>query len=306
MVFSSTSGPTLLTLLGVAVVTLFLAYSRPVTTRAATAAVRDIPAGEPRSESAVATRRWWTRRLTAIAVGIAVGTSGSALYVWWIGADRRGPAVDLLVLGAAAGAAFGCSWVGLGRRRATAAGPRVAHVQRATLADTTPTWLRTAAWVSVCGAATLGVLSAVVTATSPRFGGFSPAPSPSLLLLVLGASALVAFELLGRILVGRPSIASNEAQLVSNDVVRWLAVRDLATTTMGLGLASIALSIADVIMNLDVSLVPGLGLSLPWLAASAGAAFLAAAVLYPLWSRGPTFATSALADGSAPVVSSHR
>jgi hypothetical protein len=307
MVLASTSGSALITLIGVAVIVFLLSRTPTVVARAAAIAVDGIPAGESRDECFAAVQRWWTRRLTAIALGIALGSSASAVYVWWVGADRGGPAVDLLVLGAAAGAALGYLWVGIGRRRlAPASGPRVAHAHRALLTGVAASWLRVAAWVAVCAAAFLALIGAVVAAASPRFAGYSPVLPPSLILLLLAIGSLVAFELVGRLVVSVATKATNRAQLLSDDLVRWLVVRDLATAAAGLGLASMLLTVPDLIINLDVPLWPGLARSLPWIAASGGAISLAAAAIYPVWAASPNPRTSVDAPGAVLSGSTRR
>jgi hypothetical protein len=300
--FSSSSGPTLVVLLGAAVLVFLLGRMRWILARVATTAVGDVPDRGIRDESVAAVQRWWKRRLGAISIGILVGSAGSAFYVWWVGADRSGPASDLLVLGAAAGAAFACTWVGVGRRRrAPVDGPRVAHAQRMSLAGFIPTGLRVGAWVVVGGATAFIVIGAVVAVASPRFAGFSPVLPPSVLLLVIAAVSLGGFELGGRLLVSSPNSASTRAQLASDDVVRCLVVRDLAAMTLGLGLASMALNVPDLIMNLEVPFWPGTAPQLYWAAAGTGIIALVAAVIYPVWSKGPDLAIRAERSASESV-----
>ena len=295
MVLASTSGSALIALICVAVIVFLLGRTPMIVARAAAIAVKGMPAGESRDECMAAVQRWWTRRLTAIALGIAFGSFASAFYVWWVGADRGGPAVDLLVLGAAAGAALGCSWVGIGRRRLVpTSGPRVAHAHRAALTRVAATWLRVAAWGAVCGAVVLAIIGAVVAAVSPRFAGYSPVLPPSLILLLLAIGSVVALELVGRLLMSVATKATNQAQLLSDDLVQWLVVRDLATAAAGLGLASMVLTVPDLIVNLNVPLWPELAHSLPWIAAGG----LAAAALYPVWAAGPARMDAAAATGA--------
>jgi hypothetical protein len=307
MVLASSSSSALITLIGVAVFVFLLGRTPTVVARAAAISVTGMPAGENRDECFAAVQRWWTRRLVAIALGIALGSSASAVYVWWVGADRDEPAVDLLVLGAAAGAAWGCLWVGIGRRRlAPASGPRVAHAHRAALTGVAAIRLRVAAWVAVCAAAFLALIGAVVAAASPRFAGYSPVLPPSLIFVLLAIGSLVALELVGRLHVSVATKATNRAQLLSDDLVRWLVVRDLATAAAGLGLASILGTVPDLIINLNIPLGPGLARSLPWIAASGGAISLAAAAVYPVWTTGPNLRNSVDAPGAVLSGSTRR
>ena len=285
---SSTSWPTLASLLCLSIGVFLLGSVRSVRGRVAAIAVDSAIVGETREECVAAVQRWWTRRVRAISIGTVIGSAASAFYVWWIGADRSGPAADLLVLGAAAGAAFGCSWVGVGRRRSTpAASPRIAHASRASLAESLPAWLHIAAWLSVAVAAIVVVISAAVALASPRFAGFPPVLPPSILFLVIAGAALGALEGVGRLVINSPTTAATRPQLVSDDLVRGLVVRDLAAAGIGLGLASVALTAPDLIMNLELPLGLVSAAQLSWIAAGVGTLALLSAIIFPLWSTRP-------------------
>lgn len=285
---SPSTWPTLMLLLFVAVLVFVFGRTRWVLSRVSRIAQGDSLGADSQDESVGAVQSWWKRRVVAISTGIIVGSAASACYAWWIGADRSGPTTDLLTLGAAAGAVFACSWAGLGRRRhAPAFGPRVAHSSRTTLASFLPTWLHATVWIVAGASAVFIGVSVVVTVLSSRYSGFSPVLPPSVLLLLLSVLTLGACELIGRLLISIPSRASTPSQLVSDDLVRGLVVRDLATTTLGLGFASMALTLPDLLINLNIPFWPGSAPPLYWGAAGLGTLTLVVSLTYPIWSNGP-------------------
>lgn len=60
----------------------------------------------PDAQLVAVTVGWWRRRLAGMACGVLVGTAAASTFVWWVGANRSHPVVDLIVAGGIAGGTF--------------------------------------------------------------------------------------------------------------------------------------------------------------------------------------------------------
>ncbi|WP_104132250.1 hypothetical protein [Cryobacterium sp. M91] len=69
----------------------------------------------PDAQLVAVTVGWWQRRLAGMACGVLVGTAAASTFVWWVGANRSHPLVDLIVAGEIAGGIFGSTRICLAR-----------------------------------------------------------------------------------------------------------------------------------------------------------------------------------------------
>ncbi|MCJ1713511.1 hypothetical protein [Curtobacterium sp. VKM Ac-2922] len=220
-------------------------------------------------------RAWYRRRLVALAIGIAVGTGVSVVYVWGTGADRGRAVPDLLLVGAVVGAAGFGALAGLGLRSHHVGDQRVASAVALPARDLTPRRMRRAALIAVLAAVGLSGWTVLAMVTSPRFSGLQPVPSPALLLTMVAVLVLVSSLVTAKVVAGTPQRAADEAELQTRDLVRRLVAQDASAAAIATGVAAALLTVPELISALDVPFIgPGAFAAVTWTVTSLAAAVL--------------------------------
>ncbi|GAA3892136.1 hypothetical protein GCM10022381_37320 [Leifsonia kafniensis] len=188
------------------------------------------------------------RRVRAFIIGGLAGLLISTAFVWFVGADRSSPALLMLLCGFAVCGALGTSIAALvGEATRSNEGVRVAHLSRRQLSDYVPRWERVLVWTAVALSTALVVLLALLTAFADlRLSVFPESFSVAALLTCLAVLALGAFELGGRLIIGRRQATESELELAWDDSLRSGAIRDLLTAAFLLGAAGIGAGITEI------------------------------------------------------------
>jgi hypothetical protein len=178
------------------------------------------------------------RRLIGAAVGGAFGTVMATWFVFFVGADRSGPASLFLIGAYAVGAA-------LGRGAASATGEiakpivgiHMANARHRELRDYIPRWERIVTRTAMMTSLAALALETVVPLLTTRNIGqvFPETPSVAALITLIAIVALIGFEVGGRLIVRIHQIQGSATSLAWDDVLRSAAVRDLAAGAFLLG-----------------------------------------------------------------------
>jgi hypothetical protein len=172
-----------------------------------------------------------SRRLIGAAAGGAVGAIAATWFVFFVGADRGGPAPLFLIGAYAVGAAVGRAVASAtGEVAKPIVGVQMANARHRELRDYIPRWerivTRTTVGVSLAALALEMTLPLLATRTTGRV--FPEAPSVAALITMFAILALTGFEVVGRLVVRAHQIQGSATGLAWDDVLRSAAVRDLA------------------------------------------------------------------------------
>lgn len=181
---------------------------------------------------------WMRRRLVGLGIGFGLGALFGGSFVFWTGSDRGSLAVGFIVLASVAGAVLGGSVGSLSAASRQRVAKRFSHSRAISVTDYRPTWI---VWAGRLIVGTSTVALAAIWLATPRVElGEFPWPYVTLpAILVVPALVVLLFsEVGGRVVVSRPTRASSVEALSLEDIHRSLIVRDLAHSTVSLGVLS--------------------------------------------------------------------
>lgn len=194
------------------------------------------------------------RRAVGVAIGGVVGTVLATWFVWFVGADRGGPAPLFLIGAYVVAASLGRAVASISGEAKKLGGPDyVAHVRFRNLGDYIPGWERVAARTMVgLSIVTLSFEMALPWIATDVLGQvfperFSVAATATFLAVV----ALIGFEVGGRLILRVRQRQGSELSLAWDDLLRSFAVRDLATTAFLLGTFGVFFAVQEVLMAMN-------------------------------------------------------